>query len=206
MSNELFPTLAGLTWDTKRRPTFATLIQKSASGREVRAALQTYPLAEWELAFSYLPEATDLATLIGFYMARKGSFDSFLFTAEASDGTAIDSTVSAQALGLGTGSLDDFTLVRTLGGFIELVENGAVSAVYFDGVAQSADNYSVTSTAPGHLNTLHFSAGLPGDGVAVTADFTYSWRVRFKDDQVEFNNLLSAIWEATTITLVQVKA
>jgi uncharacterized protein (TIGR02217 family) len=205
MSNALFPALPGVTWDIKRRPTFSTLIQKSTSGREVRAALQPLPLDEWDLTYDILKEATDFATLIGFYKARLGAYDSFLFTAKASDGTAIDSAVAAQGLGTGTGSLADFALVRSLGSFVEPVENGVVSAVYFDGVAQSAGHYSVTSVAPGFHNNLHFSSGLPGAGVAVTADLTYSWRVRFKDDQTEFNNFMSKLWELQTITLVQVK-
>jgi uncharacterized protein (TIGR02217 family) len=206
MSNALFPNLIGATWDIQRQPRFKTEIQESVSGREVRAALMPYPLDEWTLHYEYLPQATDFATLIGFYKARRGAFDSFLFTAAASDGTPIDSQVAAQGLGTADGVAYDFPLVRALGGFSEFVENGAISAVYFNGVVQSAANYICSSVAPGFNNTLHFTStpSRPAAGVAVAADFTYSWRVRFKDDTLAFGNFISRLWEAKTVALVQV--
>lgn len=205
MSNAIFPGLIGNTWDIQRTPRFKTEIQESVSGREVRAALMLYPLDEWTLHYDYLPQATDLATLEGFYKLRKGAWDSFLFTAAAYDGTPIDSQVTGQPLGTGTGAATDFPLLRSLGSFSEFVENGVVSSVSVSGSVVSGATYSVVSVAPGYLNTLRFTSA-PANAAPVIATFTYSWRVRFKDDTLAFGNFMKQLWEAQTVSLVQVKS
>lgn len=312
MSNAIFSadsvTFVGLTWDIQRSPQFNTVVQKATSGREVRAQLQPFPTDDWQLVFDNLPEATDFATLIGFYKQRGGSYDSFLLTVPS------DKSVAGQSIGLGDGVTTSFLMSRTMGGFAEPVENCAASAVYLDGasiptaglaapsaptltqvatgalaahtyfakityvsesgetvasseasLAVSINNvlhiaspaaltgatgwnayvslttntetkqnggtpiaigtawqeptsglvsgaalpgsnttgWSITTPTVGYLNTLTFT-GAPKSGAVITADFTYSWRVRFKDDTVSFNNFCNRLWELQSIDLVQV--
>ncbi len=59
------------------RPTFATGVAPHVSGRETRAGRESAPLWTAELTFDGLSPA-DLATLAGFYAARRG--DALPFT------------------------------------------------------------------------------------------------------------------------------
>jgi uncharacterized protein (TIGR02217 family) len=198
MSNVHFPTLVGLTWDIKKAPQFSTLTQKAVSGREVRAALQAYPLYLWTLTYEYLPEGRDFATLLGFFLARQGSYDSFLYVDPS------DHLVAGQPLGTGDGATLVFPLVRSLGSFAQPVEDGAASAVYKAGVAQSGSTWSITSSATGYHDQLTFTVA-PAIGAAISADFTYSWRVRFAEDTTEFTNFMNQLWSNGGIKLQGVK-
>jgi len=198
VSNVHFPALPGVTWDVKKTPNFSTLIQTAVSGREVRSALMTYPIYLWTLIYDYLPQATDFATLIGFFLNRQGSFDSFLYIDPS------DRIVAGQGLGTGNGSQTVFPLLRSLGGFVQPVEDGAASAVYKAGVLQSGATWSITSSAIGFHDQLTFTTA-PGAGAIVTIDFTYSFRVRFDADLAEFNNFSNQLWEMQTIALRGVK-
>lgn len=66
-----FPTLAGQGWTAVWRPTFSTGIAAHVSGRETRAGREAAALWQAELRFDLLT-TTDLATLAGFYAARRG--------------------------------------------------------------------------------------------------------------------------------------
>ena len=66
-----FPVLAGQGWTTVWRPTFATDVAAHVSGRETRAGREAAALWAAELTFDALAPA-DLATLAGFYAARRG--------------------------------------------------------------------------------------------------------------------------------------
>src|ERR1700740_1901259 len=81
MSNAIFPPLAGLEYPVTRTPIFKTLVQESVSGKENRAALRRYPLWKWSLSFNFLRDDSnnEFRTLLGFYLARQGAYDSFLF-------------------------------------------------------------------------------------------------------------------------------
>ena len=48
------PTLAGLTWSRHKKPGFSTRVASHVSGREVRVALMSYPLYEFEAVYSGL--------------------------------------------------------------------------------------------------------------------------------------------------------
>ena len=200
MSNALFPTFKGLQWDVVKMPTWSTIIQRSASGRELRAALFSFPLWEFHLSFSWLPDrgagVTDLKNLMGFFNQRNGSFDTFLYK----DPT--DNNISAQALGAGDGSTTQFQLVRTYGGFAEPIYNPELSSpapqIFLNGVLQSS-GYSINSTG-----LITFTSA-QGNGVAVTGTFTFYYRVRFKDDTAEFNNFMYQLWELKQLHFVSVK-
>ena len=117
MSDTQFPNLSGLSWDVARTPTFRTLTQTSASGLELRAAFWSRPRWQWSLSYDLLrADATaDLQTLAGFFLARQGSCDSFLYT------DPNDKAVTGQAIGTGDGTTTAFQLVRSFGGYLEPV-------------------------------------------------------------------------------------
>lgn len=199
----IFPALPGLAWSVTKSPRFATRIQKSVSGRELRVLDQPNPIWLWTLTYDILRDSHDtrgtglgggydeLRTLMGFFLQQQGAFQPFLFD----DPT--DDSATAQPIGTGDSSATQFPLLRTMNGFAEPVTApNVVSAVYFDGVRQSAGLYSVD---PG-TGIVTFAAPPPA-GQAITADFSYYFRVRFADDTAEFENFMLQLWRLKQIKL-----
>jgi uncharacterized protein (TIGR02217 family) len=199
----IFPALPGLGWSVTKSPRFATRIQKSVSGRELRVLDQPNPIWLWTLTYEILRDRNDrrgaglgagydeLRTLMGFFLQQQGSFQPFLFDDPTDDSAA------AQPIGTGNASVTQFQLVRTMNGFAEPVTApNVVSAVYFDGVRQSAAAYSVDP----ETGLVTFAAPPPA-GQAISADFTYYFRVRFADDTAEFENFMLQLWRLKQIKL-----
>lgn len=203
----IFPSLPGLGWSVSKAPRFATRVQKAISGRELRVIDQVNPIWTWTLTFVLLRDEHDargqggqglgydeLRTLAGFFLEQQGAFQPFLFD----DPT--DDRVSAQLIGSGDSTTTVFQLVRTFGGFTEpVVAPNSVSAVYFNGVVQPASHYSVDPAT----GLVTFTTA-PPTGQAITADFTYYFRVRFADDTTEFENFMYQLWSSKQVKLQSV--
>jgi uncharacterized protein (TIGR02217 family) len=197
MSNAVFPVLPGLAWDVVKRPTFSTIVQRAASGREVRAALWSSPIWQWELTYDLLRDdaTNELRTLMGFFLQRQGSFDSFLY----SDPT--DNAVTGQLIGTGNATTKIFQMTRTLGGFVEPVfDVSGTPTIKLNGVTQATPGqYTISSSGVVTLVTA------PASGVTITGDFSYYFRCRFMEDMAEFQNFASKLWELRTLELMGVK-
>lgn len=181
MSDVLFPTLPGQTWPRIRTSRFSTIV-KRAQGRRFALSQQLYPTHLIRISYSFLRPA-DLAQLRGFFLARKGRADDFLFDDRD------DRQVTDQALGVGDGSTRVFQLVRTAEGFAEPVYalNGAPV------VKVAGTPTSVTTDSQGRVTF----ATAPAGGAALTWSGLYRWRVAFTQDQAEveeFMRLLS-VWK-----------
>lgn len=192
------PTLVGLSWSRHKSPSFKTRVASHVSGREVRLALYTYPLYEFEAVYKGgLPSAnkypgplgaSDQQTLMGFFLQMQGQYATFLYS------DPDDNTVTGQAIGTGNGSTTAFVMGRTLGGFNEPCSwVTSISKVYLNGVSQSSGSYSLTTP-----NTLIFNSA-PGSGVAITADFSYAFQCRFLDDKMDFEEFMWALWKADSV-------
>lgn len=199
----IFPTLPGLAWSVTKAPRFATRIQKAVSGRELRVLDQPNPIWLWTLTYDVLRDPHDtrgsglaagfdeLRTLMGFFLQQQGAFQPFLFD----DPT--DDTVTGQTIGTGNSSATQFQLVRTMNSFAEPVTApNIVSAIYFNGVRQSAAGYA----ADPNTGLVAFTTP-PPSGQAITADFTYWFRVRFAEDTAEFENFMLQLWRLKQIKL-----
>jgi uncharacterized protein (TIGR02217 family) len=203
----IFPVLPGLGWSVTKTPRFAGRIQHAVSGREVRVLDQPYPIWTWTLTYALLRDKWDtrgagglgaghdeLRTIAGFFLARQGTFQTFLFD----DPT--DNTVAAQVIGTGNSITTTFQLVRGMGGFAEpMTAPNAVSAIRFNGVHQDPAGYTVD----GETGRVTFTAA-PPSGQIITADFTYRFRVRFADDSAEFENFMYQLWQLKQIKLQSV--
>ena len=189
MSNSVFPSFTGLSWPVKRSPRFHTKVMAAVSGMETRAAFMAYPLYKIDLTFDYL-SLNDWQTLGGFFKARKGKFDSFLFD------DLEDNTATAQLVGTGNGSTTSFQLVRSVGGFTEPVENPKSTGlnVYISGALQSS-GYVI-----GPTGILTFTAA-PSVAVSVTWTGGYYWRVRFDQDDAEFSQTVKNIFDLKKLIL-----
>jgi uncharacterized protein (TIGR02217 family) len=207
MSTAVMPVLAGMGYPVVRTPVFDTDVQKAISGKQNRLAYFTYPLYEWSADINVLRSLVspnDLQTLIGFFNARQGQFDSFLYT------DADDNSVTGQAIATGNGTTTAFQLIKAFGGFIEPVlapNTGGTINVYLNGVLQSSSTYTITgwgtsnSNGPGYVifNTA------PGSGVAITADFSYYYPCRFLADKFDFSLDFQGIYSVKKLNWGSVK-
>lgn len=200
MSTQTLPSLAGLGFDVVRTPVWDTVVQANISGKEVRMAQQTYPRWKWELKYNILrSDATnhELQTLAGFFNARQGMFDTFLYT------DADDYTVTGQGIGTGDGTTTTFQLVRSFGGFVEpILAPNTVSHVYDNGV--DSGGWTVSNWGSSTPGLVTYSVA-PANGHAITADFTYYWPVRMSADSVSFNMFLTQFYAAQKFGFISVK-
>jgi uncharacterized protein (TIGR02217 family) len=203
----IFPTLPGLAWSVTKSPTFQTRIQRSASGRELRALDYPYPLWQFTLVFDFLrdnPAAgyDELRTLMGFYLLCQGAFGAFLFQDPSDD------WVSGQQIGTGDALRTVFQLQRTMGnklpggGFAEpITAPNVVNAVYFNGIIQNPANYNVDPmTGLVTFNTA------PGGGLIISVDYSYYFRCRFVDDSYAFENFMFQLWQLKKLTFISVRS
>ena len=90
MSEEVYPQLVrGLGFSVLVKDQFSTLVQSSPGRYEIRIPKTRNPIHRWTLIYDYLKDRendfppglayTDLQVLQGFYLARGGRADSFLF-------------------------------------------------------------------------------------------------------------------------------
>lgn len=204
MTPPVLPSLPGLAWSRHKKPGFSTRVASHVSGREVRLPLMSYPLYEFETAYTGLASAaaastanlgaSSLQTLMGFFLQSLGQAGVFLYT------DPDDNTVLGQSIGAGDGTTQQFVISRTLGGFSEPVSYvTAVNAVYLNGAAQPSNEWLFT--AP---NMLAF-ASPPGAGVAIAADFSFAFQCRFFDDQLDFEEFMSALWKLDSVKFRSIK-
>lgn len=198
MGNAIFPTLPGLKWGVTKTPIWSTQVQKSTSGRELRAGYYSYPLWKFSLSFEVLRNKQGLAELeklAGFFNARRGSLESFLYE----DPT--DNTVTDQLIGMATNGQTQFQLLRSFGGFIEpvmAVKGNPVVKV--NGVTKmNGTDYAVTDKG-----VVVFRSAVP-TGQKVTWSGGFYFRVRFLQDSADFENFIGHLWAAKKIEMQSVK-
>jgi len=203
----IFPALPGLAWSVTKSPTFQTRIQRAVSGRELRALDYPYPLWQFTLVFDFLrdnPAAghDELRTLMGFFMLCQGAFGTFLFQDPSDD------QVTGQQIGTGDTLRTVFQLQRTMGktlpggGFVEpMVAPNVVNAVYLNGIVQDPTGYSVDAMTG--LVTFNIA---PGNGLIITADYSYYFRCRFIDDSYAFENFMFQLWQLKKLTFISVRS
>jgi uncharacterized protein (TIGR02217 family) len=196
MGNAVFPVLPGLSWSVGKAPSWSTRIQKAVSGRELRAAYYSLPIWTFTLAYEVLRANAlqELQQLVGFFNARQGSFDSFLYSDPS------DNVASQAAFGVGDGVRTKFQLTRPYGGFVEPVAAlQAAPAIFINGAQQQAG-----FTADMNSGTVTFTAA-PAGGAALSWSGSFYYRCRFVRDSIEFDNFMKDLWQAKKVELITVK-
>ena len=154
----------------------------------------SYPRYKFKLSYSFLRQGgalNDLATLVGFFNARGGDFDSFLFT------DVDDCTVTAQGFGTGDAATTQFQLVRGFGGFVEPVfDVNSAPLIYVNGALKTLGSDYTLSAA----GLVTFAAA-PGAALAITWTGTYYRRMYFAQSTAEFSKFMSNLWELKTVEL-----
>jgi uncharacterized protein (TIGR02217 family) len=188
MSDAIYPVLPGATLETTWTPMFRTKVQSAASGKEYRASLMANPLYNIELKYEFLRHSalptSHLRQLIGFFMARRGAYESFLFRFDE------DSSVTDQQVGVADGVTKAFQLQRSFGGGAgEPVQNiDAITDVKVNGLAAGA--YTVSAT--GLLTFIVAPAAGP-----VTWSGSYFYRARFDADEMDVDRFLRNLWKGS---------
>lgn len=218
MSDAIFPSVPGLTWELTASPTWSTEVQRSKNGATTRLGSDPYPLWKFELNYEFLRDSrpargatpqnprgvSELQQIVNFYNARRGSWDDFLLDPSLLTGrrgvdAERDSMVSGARLGVGDGANRVFYLQRDCGGFVDEVQN-PVGPVYV-----AVDNVAQTSGwTLGDAGAVTFDVA-PALGEVVTADFRWRWRVRFAEDQLDFEAFMYQLYELKSVKLEQVK-
>ena len=190
MSNYVFPTLPGVTWDISKSPEFSTKIQTSASGAETATAYWSYPKWAFSLKYDLLRSGAynELEQLVGLFLKCRGNFDTFLYT------DPDDNSVTGQTIGTGDGVSTYFQLGRTYGGFFEpFYDITGTVRVYKNGTLQNPSTYTISTIGLISFNTA------PATGAVITADFGFQYRCRFLHDSCEFNQFAKSLWEAKKV-------
>ena len=152
--------LPGLAFSVHKKPSFRTRINSAASGNEVRNALQQYPIWDFELTYEYLEDSSgansSLKSIMGFFLSRQGSFDSWLFK------DPDDYLVTNGTLGSSDGVTTQFDFKRTLGGFAEKI--GQVDTANTITIYHSiAENRTIPATPGPYTITVNEAASFEQD-------------------------------------------
>lgn len=191
MGNAVFPSFAGLSWDIGTSPQFNTKIHRAVSGSEVRAAFMVYPLWTFKQKYELLRDSAtsnELKTLLGFFGARLGSFDSFLYT------HLPDCAVTAHSFGTGNGVAASFQLLRSYGGFVEPIQNlNGVPSIYVNGV--------LTSCTISGTGLVTFAAP-PANGAVLTWTGAFYYRCRFLADMIDMNQFMKNLYNLSKLEFI----
>ncbi|TPT21369.1 DUF2460 domain-containing protein [Acinetobacter baumannii] len=206
MSDVLFPELPGLEWDLTKTPMFNTKIMQSVNGRELRASYQAVPKYQISMSFAFLRESkgrNELQQLEGFFLERRGSFDSFLFKMPEDN--------EFQCTFVGDGVQTSFQLYKQI--------NTTQIPLQHTQAEQSEDPlmWSENASKPmwsdpeSQMWLLQFGITTNGllqmpiplaAGESITISGTYYYRCRFADDEQHYTNFMSKLWKAGKVEMV----
>ena len=198
MSNALLPALVGLTFPVEKTPQWSTKIQTATSGKETRLGFWSYPIWQYSVSYDILRSDNvnaELQQLLGFFNARRGLFDDWLFY------DPDDYAATAQQFGTGDGSTTSFQLARSYGGYYEPVRaTNTVTQVTADGSTVSPSNWSVNATT----GVITFTSA-PGAGVVLRWTGTFYWRCRFSEDQQTAEKFMAQFWRTKSLKFQSLK-
>ncbi len=200
MSQFVYPATPKYVYPVKRSAEMKTLRQEASSGLEAVASLWLLPIWHWELTYDLMDAAVaggEFQTLVDFFLARRGAFDTFLFV------DLDDQSVTDQTFGIGNGSTVAFQLNRALiaSGFAEPIYNLNGTPVIKDaGVTKTAGvDYNINATG---LVTFTYT---PVAGHALTWTGSYYFRCRFEEDLATFEKFARRLYKNATVKLRSVK-
>lgn len=186
----IFPAeLDTLAWESTKSIDWKTEVAKSGSGKVRTLTTQLYPNWTIETKFQILTDE-QYRKLLGFVALVKGSYEPF-FWLDPEDYQETGTVLPQNADGT-------YQAVMRMGDYVEPVEYIDKVAVYFDGIKQAGNTFTVTGGAI-KLQTA------PASGVAVTFDYRYYWKVMFKDDGIDIERLYLNSSRSKSFKLVTVR-
>jgi len=206
MSDVLFPELPGLEWDLTKTPMFNTKIMQSVNGRELRASYQAVPKYQISMSFAFLRESkgrNELQQLEGFFLERRGSFDSFLFKMPEDN--------EFQCTFVGDGVQTSFQLYKQIN--TTQIPLQHTQAEQSEDPLMWSENASklMWSDPESQMWLLQFGITTNGllqmpiplaAGESITITGTYYYPCRFADDEQQYTNFMSKLWKAEKVEMV----
>lgn len=196
MSNLVFTPPPGLSWSVFKIPNMNTLVQTATSGKTTRAQLWANPIWKFKMNWEYLRDGnatpSDVQSILDFFLARGGSFDTFLYT----DPT--DNAVTTMNFGTGDGVTVAFQLSRKWANFSESIQNinGTPSIFKNAALLTAGVDYSINTTG------LVTFAVAPAAAAALTWTGSFYYRLRFEKDLYEFEQFVQNLWALKTLELI----
>jgi hypothetical protein len=203
--------LTGLGWSMTDKPTFNTLTQNTAAGREVMNSLYLNPLHEFSLVFNVLhndqttagnPD-TDARMLFSFYYAQTGRYTEMLYQ-------PLNSTVTHGPLALPDTNGYVELVYNTGPFFYESVQelNNATPTIYsvsgdtYTNITDTCTFYTADSVPPYSGIVFTTTTDLGADTLAWSGQWYY--RVHFDKDSYDFEQFMYALYK-TGVGLSQVR-
>ena len=196
----------GIGREASLSPTFSTQIVESPSGHERRSS----DWADARLSFDAGPgvrSEADIATLIGFFRARRGAARGFRFSDPYDDRSGAPGQAPGpidQRLGVGDGVQASFQLTRYYGAG-EDAQARIITRPVAGTIRVAADGVELTSGwSHAGMGIIAFDDA-PADGVLLTAGFRFDVPVRFAEDRLDINRATFAAGEAPSVPLVEIR-
>lgn len=196
----------GIGREASLSPAFSTQIVESPSGHERRSS----DWADARLSFDAGPgvrSEADIATLIGFFRARRGAARGFRFSDPYDDRSGAPGQAPGpidQRLGVGDGVQASFQLMRYYGAG-EDAQARIITRPVAGTIRVAADGVELTSGwSHAGMGIIAFDEA-PAAGVLLTAGFRFDVPVRFAEDRLDINRATFAAGEAPSVPLVEIR-
>lgn len=182
----------------------------SINGRELRASFQAVPKYEISLSYAFLREnkgRKELQQLQGFYLERRGAFDSFLY--KMPDDNQFDCTF------IGDGTTTSYQLYKMM--YVTPLPLGNTEEQIVQAVDPNMWNQTPVksmwdaNTSKRMWNTTTAQITADGKyilsqpieaGIELNIKGTYYYRCRFKDDTQQYVNFMHKLWKAGKVELI----
>ncbi|RJF90790.1 DUF2460 domain-containing protein [Sphingomonas cavernae] len=198
----LFPLALGR--EASVAPAFSTAIVTMASGHEQRNADWSDARLRFDAGPGLRSEA-DIATLIGFFRARRGAARGFRFRDpfdHSSAGMTGAPAATDQAIGTGDGATTRFSLVKRYGAGAD-AQLRPITRPVAGSVAVAVDGAIVTGwTLDGGVVAFDTP---PAAGAAISAGYLFDVPVRFAEDRIEVNRATFLAGEAASVPLIEIR-
>jgi uncharacterized protein (TIGR02217 family) len=185
----VFPNLPGQTFMVNKGPSWNSTVKKAATGRQVRGSLQSAPIWQFKVAYTYLrdraPTSSELRALLAFFNAQQGQYGSFYFL------DPYDNAVTNQEVAVTDGVSTSYQLSRTVGvgsayPFVEPVYGVVgIPQVFLNGVAATA--------GVGPFGTITF-ASAPIEGQVITWTGQFYFLCHFTQDVLQPAQMVKDLW------------
>lgn len=199
----LFPTEIGR--EAELRAEFSTQVITALSGHERRNS----DWADARLSYDVAPgirSEVELAELLAFFRARRGSAKGFRFAdpfEDSSNAMLAPPTALDQQLGTGDGVRTSFQLTKTYGEGIDR-QVRVITRPRPTSVIVAVNGQPVGGWSLADRGEIRFEIA-PASGAAITAGFRFDVPVRFADDRLELSRATYGASVATSVMLVEVK-